>query len=76
MRALTVTADTPAGGLDNALLSDIAAHAAALDLGEESSRRSFAALGEAGCSVWAPRATPMVGCLRWQRSSARSPRSA
>ncbi|MCV7234483.1 acyl-CoA dehydrogenase [Mycobacterium branderi] len=48
MRALTVTADTPAGGLDNALLSDIAAHAAALDLGEESSRRSFAALGEAG----------------------------
>nr|WP_238158979.1 acyl-CoA dehydrogenase family protein [Mycobacterium sp. MFM001] len=30
------------------MLSDIAAHAAALDLGEESSRRSFAAIGEAG----------------------------
>ncbi|ORV14089.1 acyl-CoA dehydrogenase family protein [Mycobacterium celatum] len=48
MRALTPTAGAAAGSLDNALLSDIAAHAAALDLGEASSRRSFAALGEAG----------------------------
>jgi hypothetical protein len=48
MTALTPAADTSAGGLDNALLAAIAAHAAALDLGEQSSRRSFAALGDAG----------------------------
>jgi alkylation response protein AidB-like acyl-CoA dehydrogenase len=42
------TAGTNGTILDSRLLADIGAHAAALDRGDDSSRRSFAALGAAG----------------------------
>lgn len=45
---MTVTADAAAGQLDAVLLEDIRAHAAALDRGQDRSRRSFTALGRAG----------------------------
>ncbi|OBJ10392.1 acyl-CoA dehydrogenase [Mycobacterium sp. 1245499.0] len=45
---MMTTTDTAAGQLDVELLEDIRGHAAALDRGEGHSRRSFAALGEAG----------------------------
>jgi alkylation response protein AidB-like acyl-CoA dehydrogenase len=45
---MTSTADAPARGLNSGLLADISGHAAALDRGDESSRRSFTALGAAG----------------------------
>lgn len=45
---MTSTLDSAAGQLDIGLLEDIRAHAAALDGGEDLSRRSFTALGEAG----------------------------
>lgn len=44
---MTATLDPAASRLDVALLEDIRAHAAALDGGEDLSRRSFTALGEA-----------------------------
>lgn len=45
---MTTTVVTTAGQLNVTLLEDIRGHAAALDRGEDHSRRSFAALGEAG----------------------------
>lgn len=45
---MTATLDPAASGLDVGLLDDIRAHAAALDRGEDHSRRSFTALGKAG----------------------------
>jgi alkylation response protein AidB-like acyl-CoA dehydrogenase len=45
---MTATIDRGTGQLDPELLADIRAHAGALDRGESQSRRSFAALGEAG----------------------------
>jgi alkylation response protein AidB-like acyl-CoA dehydrogenase len=45
---MTATIDPAADLLDDALLEDIRAHAAALDRGEHHSRRSFRALGAAG----------------------------
>jgi alkylation response protein AidB-like acyl-CoA dehydrogenase len=45
---MTLTADTPASSLASELLADICAHAGALDCGDDSSRRSFSALGAAG----------------------------
>lgn len=45
---MTSTAGAPASSLDFELLADIRAHAGALDCGDDSSRRSFAALGAAG----------------------------
>lgn len=45
---MTATLDPAANGLDLGLLEDIRAHAAALDRGEDHSRRSFTALGAAG----------------------------
>ncbi|OMC25027.1 acyl-CoA dehydrogenase [Mycobacterium colombiense] len=45
---MTATMDPAAGTLDVELLEDIRAHAAALDRGEDHSRRSFTRLGEAG----------------------------
>ena len=45
---MTSAAGTNGTILDSQLLADIGAHAAALDCGDDSSRRSFAALGAAG----------------------------
>jgi alkylation response protein AidB-like acyl-CoA dehydrogenase len=45
---VTVTIDSATGLLDPELLADIRSHADALDRGEDTSRRSFAALGAAG----------------------------
>jgi alkylation response protein AidB-like acyl-CoA dehydrogenase len=45
---MTSTTGAPASSLDSELLADIRAHAAALDRGDDSSRRSFADLGAAG----------------------------
>jgi alkylation response protein AidB-like acyl-CoA dehydrogenase len=45
---VTETIDDAIGLLDSELLADIRAHADALDRGEDTSRRSFAALGAAG----------------------------
>lgn len=45
---MTATVDTAVERLDPELLADIRAHAAALDRGEETSRRSFTRLGAAG----------------------------
>lgn len=45
---MTATIDAAIGLLDSELLADIRAHAGALDRGELTSRRSFAALGAAG----------------------------
>lgn len=45
---MTATVNPGAGLLDVALLEDIRTHAAALDRGEQHSRRSFRALGAAG----------------------------
>lgn len=45
---MTATLDPAATRLDSALMEDIRAHAGALDRGEQQSRRSFTALGEAG----------------------------
>ncbi|ORA16924.1 acyl-CoA dehydrogenase family protein [Mycobacterium arosiense] len=45
---MTATMDSAADRLDVELLEDVRGHAAALDRGEGPSRRSFAALGEAG----------------------------
>lgn len=45
---MTATMDRATGELDPDLLADIRAHASALDRGEHHSRRSFAALGDAG----------------------------
>jgi alkylation response protein AidB-like acyl-CoA dehydrogenase len=46
--ALTATIDGPIGLLDAELLADIRAHAGVLDRDEDTSRRSFAAIGVAG----------------------------
>jgi alkylation response protein AidB-like acyl-CoA dehydrogenase len=46
--AVTATIDGPVGLLDSELLADIRAHAGALDRDEDTSRRSFVALGAAG----------------------------
>src|ERR1700744_1532234 len=45
---MTAIMDPAAGQLDAELLEDIRIHAAVLDRGEDFSRRSFTALGEAG----------------------------
>lgn len=45
---MTATVDGATGLLDAALVEDIRAHAAVLDRGQDSARRSFTALGEAG----------------------------
>src|SRR5580693_271465 len=45
---VTETIDAAIGLLESELLADIRAHADALDRGEDTSRRSFAALGAAG----------------------------
>lgn len=48
MSEMTATVDPATGTLNVELLEDIRAHAAALDRGEEHSRRSFTGLGKAG----------------------------
>jgi hypothetical protein len=73
---MTTAIEAGIGLLDSELLPDIRAHADSLDRDEDTSRRSFAALGAAGLLGLGGPVTSMGSSRRWPMSSAGSPRNA